>query len=62
MDSNRWFWRTTITTENTIRTVVLNLWEELKTLLKLMGSAYMELIRETLQEGSRKLVDHPESC
>ena len=33
----------TIATEKTIRTLVLNLREELKTLLKLMGSAYMEL-------------------
>jgi len=33
----------TIATEKTIRTLVLNLREELKTLLKLMGSDYMEL-------------------
>lgn len=33
----------TIATQKTIRTLVLNLREELKTLLKLMGSAYMEL-------------------
>jgi transposase len=33
----------TITTEKTIRTLVLNLREELKTLLKLMGPTYMEL-------------------
>lgn len=33
----------TIATEKTIRTLVLNLREELKTLLKLMGPAYVEL-------------------
>ncbi len=33
----------TITTEKTIRTLVLNLREELKRLLKLMGPAYLEL-------------------
>jgi hypothetical protein len=32
----------TITTEKTIRTFVLNLREELKRLLELMGAAYME--------------------
>jgi hypothetical protein len=33
----------TIMAEKTIRRLVLNLREELKTLLKLMGPAYMEL-------------------
>jgi transposase len=33
----------TITTQKTIRTLVLNLREELKTLLKLLGPTYIEL-------------------
>ena len=33
----------TITTQKTIRTLVLNLREELERLLELMGPAYMEL-------------------
>jgi hypothetical protein len=33
----------TIKTEKTIRTLVVNLREELKTLLKLMGPAYTQL-------------------
>lgn len=33
----------TIATEKTVRTLVLNLREELKRLLKLMGPTYMEL-------------------
>jgi transposase len=44
----------TITIEETVHRLVLNLREELKKLLKLMGQPTWSNIRETLQEGSGK--------